>query len=151
MMHSLQNSSLAALVLAAGLVLALGAGCQQSTMTDATYAVSGTPRLVDLGTAACIPCALMKPGLDQLKSEYAGQLDVEVIDTLLKPSAKGQYNAPFCATQIYISASGKELYRHVGYASKDTIIAKWKELGVDLKERAPQQESVPSVGRNTGA
>jgi thioredoxin 1 len=89
---------------------------------------------------------MTKPGLDELKQEYAGRLEVEVIDTVLvNPSAKTQYNAPFCATQIYIAASGKELFRHVGYASKDEILAKWKELGVDLAAPAPQSEPKPTI------
>jgi len=119
-------------MLMAGLTLLLAGGCQQATMSNATYQTTGTPRLVELGTAACIPCALMKPGLDELKTEYAGRLDVEVIDTLLNPGAKTEYNAPYCATQVYIAASGKELYRHVGYSSKEDILANWRQLGIDL-------------------
>lgn len=126
------------LVVGIALVLPMAAGCQQATMVDAVYPATGTPRLVEVGTAACIPCALMRPGLDELKVEYAGRLDVEVIDTLLDPGAKTRYNAPLCATQIYIAASGKELHRHVGYSSKQDILAKWRELGVDLTAPARQ-------------
>ncbi len=116
--------------------LSLVAGCQQTDTSNAMYPASATPRLVELGTAACIPCALMRPGLDELKSEYAGRLEVEVIDTLYNPGAKTQYNAPLCATQVYIAASGKELYRHVGYSSKQDILSNWKTLGVDLTAQA---------------
>lgn len=107
-------------------------------MSTGTYASSATPRLVEIGTAACIPCALMKPALDELKVEYVGRLEVEVIDVFVNPAAKTQYNAPFCATQVYIAASGKELYRHVGYSSKKDILANWKTLGVNLD--APARE-----------
>jgi thioredoxin 1 len=123
-------------IIVAGLTLAIVTGCQQQ-MPNATYSATGTPRLVELGTAVCIPCALMRPGLDELKREYAGRLDVEVIDTLLTPDAKAQYSAPFCATQIYISTSGKELFRHVGFSSKADILAKWSELGVNLEAPIP--------------
>jgi len=128
-----------ALTVVAGLALLLSAGCQQAEMSNATYAPTASPRLVELGTAACIPCALMRPGLDELKSEYAGRLEIEVIDTLWNPQAKTRYNAPFCATQIYIATSGKELYRHVGYSSKSDILATWKKLGVDLSPPAGQR------------
>ena len=37
-------------------------------------------------------------------------------------------------TQIFYDASGKELYRHEGFFSKEDILAKWKEFGVDLGE-----------------
>ena len=124
----------------AALALFTSAGCQGADMSGgasaAMYAPSATPRLVEIGTAICIPCAMMKPGLDELKAEYAGRLEVEVIDTLYNPGAKTQYNAPLCATQIYIAPSGKELYRHVGYASKQDILGNWKTLGVDLAAQA---------------
>jgi thioredoxin 1 len=119
--------------------LLLSGGCQQATMTNAVYSATATPRLVDLGLPACIPCALMAPGLEELKREYAGRLQIEFIDTFYNPGAKTQYNAPFCATQIFIAASGKELFRHVGYYSKKDILAKWKELGVDLSAPANRQ------------
>jgi thioredoxin 1 len=129
-----------ALIVVAGLALFLSAGCQQAQMSNATYPATATPRLVDLGLPVCIPCAMMAPDLEELKREYAGRLEVEFIDTFYNPGAKTQYNAPFCATQIFIAASGKELFRHVGYYSKKDILAKWKELGIDLDAPAVPRE-----------
>ena len=147
-MSLLRNVCGPALVVVAGLTLLVSAGCQQATMSNATYPTSGLPRLVEIGTAACIPCAMMRPGLDELKTEYAGRLEVDVIDTLFHPSAKTEYNAPYCATQIYIAASGKELHRHVGYSSKSDILANWRQLGVDLNVPPGQQASQSPVAAN---
>jgi thioredoxin 1 len=88
---------------------------------------------------------MIAPGLDELKKEYAGRLEVESIDTWKNPGAKKQYDAPFCATQIFIDPSGKELFRHVGYCSKKDILAKWKELGVDLEAPAGQRDAPKSA------
>ncbi len=142
-----RNTCGSGLIVVAGLALLASAGCQQMEMgtPNAMYSPSATPRLVDLGTPACIPCALMAPDLTQLKTEYAGRLEVEVIDTLWNPGVKTQYNAPFCATQIYIAASGKELYRHVGYASKEDMLGNWRRLGVDLSAPAGQREPRSAV------
>jgi len=140
-----RSARVGALIVVACAALLLSGGCQQATMTNAVYQTTGTPRLVELGTAACIPCALMKPGLDELRTQYAGRLEVEVIDTLLNPGAKTEYNAPYCATQVYIAASGKELYRHVGYSSKQDILANWKQLGVDLNAPAGPREPQRAV------
>ena len=134
-----------ALVVVACAALFLSAGCQQAQMSNATYPATATPRLVDLGLPVCIPCAMMAPDLEELKREYAGRLEVEFIDTFYNPGAKTQYNAPFCATQIFIAASGKELFRHVGYYSKKDILAKWKELGIDLDAPAGQREPQRAV------
>jgi thioredoxin 1 len=134
-----RSVSVGVLIGVAALAVLLSGGCQQAEMSTGTYPPTATPRLVEIGTAACIPCALMKPALDELRMEYAGRLEVEVIDILLNPAAKTQYNAPFCATQVSIAASGKELYRHVGYSSKKDILANWKTLGVNLDAPARQQ------------
>lgn len=141
-----------ALVVAAAVAMAMSAGCQEAGRATRTHPGTGLPRLVELGIPVCIPCAMMAPVLDELKKEYAGRLEVESIDTLRDPGAKGQYDAPFCATQIFIDASGKELFRHVGYYSKSDILAQWKELGVDLEapatpREAPKSAAQPKAGR----
>jgi thioredoxin 1 len=146
MTRPMVRSALASgLVLAAIVATAMTAGCQEAGRATRTHPGTGLPRLVDLGIPVCIPCAMMAPGLEELKKEYAGRLEVEFLDTLRNPGAKGQYDAPFCATQIFIDASGKELFRHVGYYSKQDILAKWKELGVDLESPARQREAPKSA------
>ncbi|MCY2930153.1 MAG: thioredoxin family protein [Planctomycetota bacterium] len=136
----LPRPCMGAMFVVPGLALLLIAGCQQSSGVHLTIPATGSPRLVDLGLTFCLPCALMAPDLEELKREYAGRLEVDFIDTLKNPDAKTQYNAPFCATQIFLDASGKELSRHVGYYSKKDILAKWKELGVDLDAPPPQRQ-----------
>jgi thioredoxin 1 len=87
----------------------------------------------------------MAPSLEELKKEYAGRLQVEFIDAFQNPDAKKQYDVFFCPTQIFIDSSGKELSRHTGYYSKKDILAKWKELGVDLETPAGQREAPKST------
>jgi len=94
------------------------------------------PRLVDLGADKCIPCKMMAPILADLKTNYAGRMDVEFIDVWKKPDAGKPYKIKLIPTQIFYDASGKELFRHEGFFGKDDILAKWKELGVDLKGKA---------------
>ena len=91
------------------------------------------PKLLDLGAGKCIPCKMMAPILEELKKEYAGKLEVEFIDVWNNPDAGKQYGIEVIPTQIFYDATGKELFRHIGFFSKDDILAKWKELGVDLK------------------
>jgi thioredoxin 1 len=91
------------------------------------------PKLLDLGAGKCIPCKMMAPILDQMKTEYAGKLEVEFIDVWKNPDAAKQYGIEVIPTQIFYDATGKELFRHIGFFGKEDILAKWKELGVDLK------------------
>jgi thioredoxin 1 len=91
------------------------------------------PKLLDLGAGKCIPCKMMAPILEQMKTEYAGKLEVEFIDVWNNPDAAKQYGIEVIPTQIFYDATGKELFRHIGFFAKDDILAKWKELGLDLK------------------
>ena len=93
----------------------------------------GIPMLLDLGSDQCIPCKEMAPILEELKEEYAGIFQVEFMDTRKEPPLAQIYNIEFIPTQIFFSASGEELFRHVGFYSKEDIIAKWKDLGINLE------------------
>ena len=96
-------------------------------------AKQGLPKLLDLGAGKCVPCKMMAPILEQMKKDYAGQLTVEFIDVWKNPDAGKQYQIEVIPTQIFYDATGKEVFRHIGFYAKADILAKWKELGVDLK------------------
>jgi thioredoxin 1 len=93
---------------------------------------SAIPRLVDLGAGKCIPCKLMAPILESLKAEYKDRLEVEFIDVWKNPNEAKKHKIKIIPTQIFYDASGKELFRHEGFYSREDILTKWKELGVDL-------------------
>ena len=93
----------------------------------------GLPKLLDLGAGKCVPCKMMAPILEEMKTDFAGTLEVEFIDVWKNPDAGKQYGIEVIPTQIFYDATGKELFRHIGFFAKDNILAKWKELGVDLK------------------
>jgi thioredoxin 1 len=97
-----------------------------------TPAQKPLPRLLDLGAGKCIPCKMMVPILDELKTTYAGKLEVVFIDVWENQQAGEQYGIRVIPTQIFYDAEGKELFRHEGFFAKEDILAKWKELGIEL-------------------
>ena len=102
--------------------------------TPAPAASPARPKLVDLGADRCVPCRMMTPVLAELSREYAGQLDVVFIDVWKTKGEAGHYGIRVIPTQIFFDAKGKELFRHEGFYAKKGILAKWRELGVNLKE-----------------
>jgi len=94
----------------------------------------GLPALIDIGAGTCIPCKMMAPILEELKKEYAGVFSVNFIDIHKNPDQVDKYNIRVIPTQVFFDASGKELFRHEGFFSKQDILAKWAELGVELKK-----------------
>lgn len=93
---------------------------------------SGLPRLVELGSTTCIPCQMMKPIIEELTADYAGSLDVVFVDVVNDESEAKKYNIEVIPTQVFVSPSGKELFRNEGLMSKEDILAKWTELGHDV-------------------
>ena len=131
---------IAALAVAAAGAVALKKGKAPTDSNTSGAAAAATtpgstvklPRLVDLGAGKCIPCKKMAPILEDLKKEYAGRMEVEFIDVWQNPEAGKAYNIDMIPTQIFYEAGGKELFRHVGFFGKEDILAKWKEVGVDI-------------------
>ncbi len=94
--------------------------------------VKALPALIDLGAGTCIPCKMMAPILEELKKELAGKLVVEFLDIGKNPLFAQEYQIRVKPTQIFYDASGKELFRHEGFYSKEDILAKWAELGFEF-------------------
>ena len=101
---------------------------------DNTQYSEPVPRLIDLGAGKCIPCKMMAPILEELKTEYAGKLEVLFLDVHEDPDLITEYGISIIPTQIFYDASGKELFRHEGFYSKQDILVKFKSLGVDLEK-----------------
>lgn len=140
------------LAMAGACLLALTA-CSQKNEVKQTAAPSETanetklPKLLDLGAKSCIPCKKMAPILDELTEEYKGVFDVEFIDVWQPENQQRaqSYKIQSIPTQIFFDSEGRELWRHVGFISKEDLLKKWEELGYKFKPIKAQQNS-PAVG-----
>ena len=111
-------------------------GCSKADGTDAFseiipgIPVKNTVTLVDMGARACIPCKLMAPILDELKEEYKGRAAVIFIDVREEANKEKAVvlNAKVIPTQIFFDKTGQEVYRHVGFLDKDSIVEKLEAL-----------------------
>ncbi len=92
------------------------------------------PKLLDLGAHKCIPCKKMEPILAELKKDYKGLFNVEFID-VWQPENKviaQKHQIQSIPTQIFFDEIGTEIWRHIGFISKEDLLAKWAELGYDF-------------------
>ena len=115
------------IVIFAGIFIFVSANAQSNAKASP---VAKLPRIVDVGADKCVPCIKMAPELEKLKKEYAGALEVEFVDVWKRPQDAEPYKVRGIPTQIFYDASGKELARHLGFISKDDILAKFKSLGI---------------------
>lgn len=88
------------------------------------------PQLIDLGSKTCIPCKMMEPILEELKSEYEGKLDIIFIDVWENPFEGQRYGIQLIPTQIFYDVNGKEFFRHEGFFSKEEILQTFKKAGL---------------------
>jgi thioredoxin 1 len=97
-----------------------------------TATATALPKLLDLGAGKCIPCKMMKPILDELATEYKDCFQTVFVDVWENPDEAKAYKINLIPTQLFFDAAGQELFRHEGFFSKEDILGKWKELGVDI-------------------
>jgi hypothetical protein len=72
---------------------------------------------------------------------------VVFIDVWQNPDEAKIFGINLIPTQIFYDAAGTERFRHVGFFSMEDILAKWKELGVDLAGSAPASGTPPAFSR----
>jgi thioredoxin 1 len=115
------------IVIFAGIFIYVSASAQSNAKVSPAAKL---PRIVDVGADKCVPCIQMAPELEKLRKEYVGVLEVEFVDVWKRPKDAEPYNVRGIPTQIFYDASGKEIHRHLGFISKDDILAKFKSLGI---------------------
>ena len=92
------------------------------------------PRLLDLGATSCIPCKMMAPILEELTETKKDFFEVLFIDVWVNRDKGREYGVSAIPTQIFFAANGEELYRHVGFYSREQILGKWRDLGIEVGE-----------------
>jgi thioredoxin 1 len=101
--------------------------------SPAAVTPTGLPRLVDLGSTTCIPCKELAPILEELKTEYKGEVSVEFIDVTKNVAAADEYKINVIPTQIFIDKDGKEVFRHEGFYPKADILAQFEKMGIKTR------------------
>ncbi len=108
---------------------------QQLPLPDGATSVhqgAPLPRLIDFGAGKCVNCKMMNVVLDELRAEYGEQIDIRFVDVWENEEAGKTYSIKLIPTQIFLDAGGKELFRHEGFISKEDILKKWAELGINF-------------------
>jgi thioredoxin 1 len=99
---------------------------------NAPPASPGTGRvtMIDLGATECIPCKMMAPIIEELKTRYAGKADIVFIDVWKYPDQAEKFGVKVIPTQIFYDANGKEVFRNIGFLDKNRIVDILTKLGV---------------------
>lgn len=101
------------------------------TGSDVNVPVKGKITMVDLGADKCVPCKMMAPILVELKEEYRDKAVIVFLDVWKDKAPAKRFGIRAIPTQIFFDENGKEVYRHVGFMSKEDITAQLKIMGID--------------------
>ncbi|MCM8768367.1 MAG: thioredoxin family protein [Candidatus Omnitrophica bacterium] len=91
---------------------------------------SGLPTLVDFGADGCLPCDMMSPILETIKTAYAGKLNVVFVHVRQEPILSARYGIQSIPVQIFFDKNGQEVFRHTGFLAQPEIEKKLAEIGV---------------------
>jgi len=104
------------------------AGVAQAVVRD--LPVEGMVTMVDLGAKSCVPCKMMAPVLEKLEKEYQGIASIVFIDVWKNREQAARFKVQIIPTQIFFDATGKEVWRHVGFMSEEAIVAQLDSMNV---------------------
>lgn len=87
---------------------------------------------IELGSVNCVPCRMMQPVMNEVRTKYKGQVNVVFHDVW---TAEGQpfgekYGIRAIPTQVFLDKDGKEFNRHVGFFPFDELEQVLKLKGV---------------------
>uniref|UniRef100_A0A7C6A992 Thioredoxin domain-containing protein n=1 Tax=candidate division WOR-3 bacterium TaxID=2052148 RepID=A0A7C6A992_UNCW3 len=91
---------------------------------------TGRPVLADFGRGTCVPCKMMQPILEKLQKDYAGKVEILILDVGEYQALARKYRIMMIPTQIFFDAKGNEVFRHQGFMSEADIIAQLKKMGI---------------------
>lgn len=89
--------------------------------------VKNTVTMIDLGAKTCVPCKMMEPILKELTEEYRGRAAIVFVDVWEERALGRQFGVQAIPTQIFFDRHGREVYRHVGFFSRQDI-KKWVDM-----------------------
>ena len=89
------------------------------------------PSMVDFGAGTCMPCIQMKPIIEELQKELKDKANILLIDVNEQQVLTRKYKIMLIPTQIFFDATGAEIYRHVGFFPRDSILVNLKNAGLN--------------------
>lgn len=92
---------------------------------------NGNPTMVDFGSTTCLPCIQMKPIIEELQNELSDKANIIFINVNEQPALTRQYKIMLIPLQVFFDKSGNEIYRHIGFYPKDSLMIWLKKAGLE--------------------
>jgi thioredoxin 1 len=78
---------------------------------------------IELGSAGCVPCEMMKPVMKEIEDKYRDRVKVIFYDVRTPEGAPyaQKYGVRVIPTQVFLDENGEEYYRHIGFFPVDEV------------------------------
>jgi thioredoxin 1 len=87
-----------------------------------------TPEILEFGRKVCRVCRESEKIVEAVRTMYPGQFAVRVIYIEEDEPMFHRYQAVFVPTQVFLDATGKEVFRHEWAFPKEQLIEELREL-----------------------
>ena len=91
---------------------------------------SGKPTMVEFGATGCVPCDMMQPILDKLRRNHSDSLNVVFVHAREEQVLAARYGIRSIPVQVFYDASGKEVFRHVGFFAQTEVDKQLAAMGM---------------------
>lgn len=88
------------------------------------------PTIALFSTPGCCGPDKITPIIKSLTQKYAAKLNIVYLDARKQEILAARYNVRLIPTQIFYDKTGKEVFRHTGFLSKQKIEKKLTDIGV---------------------
>ena len=96
--------------------------------SQASAPPNSRPAIYDFGSGRCLNCRKMEKILEAVKGQYSQQVEVRLIYVDRDKDLASRYKIMLIPTQVFVDASGREVFRHLGLFPKDELVKKLQEL-----------------------
>jgi thioredoxin 1 len=86
------------------------------------------PAILDFGRGLCANCKLMEQILGKIKERYGDQVEVRLLYIDKDEPIFRQYRIVIVPAQVFLDASGKEVFRHTGVFPLELLEQRLREL-----------------------
>ena len=86
------------------------------------------PVILDFGRGLCANCKLMEQILGKIQDRYADQVEVRFLYIDKDEPLFRQYRIVIVPAQVFLDASGKEVFRHTGIFPLELLEPRLREL-----------------------
>lgn len=91
---------------------------------------SGIPTMAEFGANGCVPCDLMQPILDKLRTKYKDKLNVVFAHVRENPVLGARFGIRAIPVQVFYDKDGKEVFRHTGFFPEPELMKQLEKLGI---------------------